>query len=143
MMLLRHALTSFHHIQHNTICEVYILIEDAILFDQCKKWAERLGLSHWSFKIRYANPGELEEWVDGQVLHRQCQEHALILIKRPDEYKALEGREQDIEEIIVHELLHVVFGLYPDISGRLQEKVFDQSVDRVARTLVRLSRGTA
>lgn len=118
-------------------------MDQAKLETLCMTWKKRLGLSHWDITIRFAESGELEEWNEGRVLHKQCQEHALILIKRSEEYNALEGREQDIEETIVHELLHLVFGLFPEASSDLEEKVFDQSLDRVARVLIRLSRGAA
>lgn len=107
----------------------------------CGKWKRRLGLSHWDITVRFSEPDELEEWVDGRVLHKQCQEQALILIKRPEECQPLEGRTQDVEQTIVHELLHVVFGLSPELSTVLEEKVFDRSLDRVARLLVALERG--
>ena len=48
----------------------------------------------------------------------------------------------DAEELIVHELLHLVFAHFPDGEpDELKTDLFDTGIDRIAKALVRLKRG--
>jgi len=105
----------------------------------CKKWASILGVSNWDIKIRYAEKEELSPGVNGNVMYVIAQEQALIRIKRMEDRETLEGFDSDEEESVVHELLHLVFAHQMPRSG-LEECVFDQAIDRMARLLVKLKR---
>ncbi len=68
-----------------------------------------------------------------------AQEQALIRIKRIEDRELIEGFGSDEEQSIVHELLHLVFAHQKPAPG-VEEAVFDQAIDRLARVLVELKR---
>lgn len=108
------------------------------LLDLCCFWAGILGLSHWTFRVRYAEKDKIPSNSDAHVVYKLCQEKALILIQKSEDSDAVEGFELDEEESLVHELLHLVFGMVN--VPRNANLCFDQAIDRVARGLVRLKR---
>jgi len=110
-----------------------------------RKWANILGLAHWDISVRWANKKDIEEmgYADADVRFRPCGERAAIRVKRKEDCDLLEGENgYDVEELIVHELLHLVFAHFPggEPDG-LKTDLFDTGIDRVARCLVKLRGG--
>ncbi|MCR5336500.1 MAG: hypothetical protein K6E42_08110 [Synergistes sp.] len=112
----------------------------------CKEWAPRLGLGHWEISIRWADEKDIEEmgpWADAHVKYKFCVERAAIRVKKEEDCKPIDASDSyDAEELIVHELLHLVFAHFPDGEpDELKTDLFDTGIDRIAKALVRLKRG--
>lgn len=99
----------------------------------CREWQSRLGLAHWRIDVRTVRGVEIDD-ACGQVDFKPDKECALIRIKSPDDYHGY--YPQDIEQTIVHELLHIVFDTVSGVDGIF----YEQAIDRTARAFVRLKR---
>ncbi len=112
-----------------------------------KEWQERLGLQDWAITLKInckqedlSNP----EWQgeNNWVSSIKC---ATIKIVSPDVHGDDRILKFDFEKTLVHELLHIKFGLL-DITDRTYESnVVDelrhQLIDDLARALVMAKRG--
>lgn len=111
-----------------------------------REWANMLGLAHWKISVRWANKEDIEEMgphADANIKYKICPEYASIRIKRKEDCTFVDESERyDAEELIVHELLHLVFAHFPDGEpDDLRTELFDTGIDRVARCLVKLKGG--
>jgi|GEM_PF-2586643 len=109
----------------------------------CEEWAPRLGLAHWEIAVRWADEKGLEKmtpWAESDVKFKPCAEKAVIRVKREGDYKQLDRSERhDVEAIVVHELLHLVFSHFPDgEDDGIKDSLFDIGIDRIAKCLVKL-----
>lgn len=93
----------------------------------CREWQVRLGLAHWRIDIQTVRGVEIDN-ARAQVDFDIDQECALIRVK--DELDHHGYFPFDAEQVIVHELLHIVV---PDTES-------EQAIDRLARVMVRLKR---
>lgn len=102
----------------------------------CREWQDRLGLAHWHIDAEIVRGAEIDDNL-GQVdvaIEREC---ALVRLKTHEDYHS--AFPYDIEQTLVHELLHIVF----DMAGVEGNEMFEQAVDRIARVLVRMKREKA
>lgn len=81
---------------------------------RCKVWQERLRLQDWDIRVVFASKAEL--FMDHHPNHAygDCERHlddlrARIRVIRPEDYSHSFGVPLDMEELLVHELLHVNF----------------------------------
>jgi hypothetical protein len=109
----------------------------------CRQWQRRLRLGLWRIKIKFARSREMTNG-DGSISWGQAQtleEHgeARVKILDPDDYKDNQGR-REIEETLVHELLHVLWQpvLRDDKPGANQAKdiAIEQAINILASLLV-------
>lgn len=102
----------------------------------CRVWQARLGLAHWQIDVYVVRGSEIEDNM-AQVMYNTESEVAMIRLKDPNDCHGLV--KQDMEESIVHELLHVLMD--PLISGKASPGIFyEQMLDRLARVLIKLGR---
>lgn len=100
-----------------------------------KYWQDRLGLSHWDITIKFCSYIELEE-AEGSCSPSPKRLLADIKVLDPKEYhKTDDDRPQDIEDTVVHELLHCLF---PELEDNVQ---IEQAIVRLSRALLREHRG--
>ena len=121
-------------------------LKDAAAKLLLNEWEERLGLQDWIITLKYNckfSDLELEDccgetnWVDAIKT-------ATIKIVSSEEYGKDRIQDFDFEQILVHELLHIKFGLLSftqqDYDGKVVAEVRHQLIDDLARALVMAKR---
>ena len=121
-------------------------MDDANIRNMLPAWKDLLGLGHWDIRARFASMKELGS-SQARVIFSLPWEKATVLVLRPEDYSSppcSEEATQDVEQSIVHELLHIVFGpIMEDSDGdTMRDTLVEQALDRVARVLVSLKRGS-
>lgn len=111
------------------------------------EWQERLGLQDWAIVLRYNCKQEdlsNENW-QGENNWETSIKCATIKIISPEVYGNDRMLKFDFEKTLVHELLHIKFGVLDIFSGSYESKVVDevrhQLIDDLARALVMAKRG--
>ena len=104
-----------------------------------KEWKERLGLQEWFITLQTnCKPEDLLPDADGDVEYVESTQCAAIKIINPDLRKdAL--RPFDLEEALVHELLHCKLSILmdgDDWEKGFQPRYLHQIVDSLARAFV-------
>jgi hypothetical protein len=109
------------------------------LQELCAEWQSRLGLAHWKMSVRFGDPNEMGSCIANES-HQPEFETALIKILKPSAYSGL--FPQDMEQSLVHELLHILVSPLEPEGGYhgTQDFLFEQTIDRLARILVALKR---
>lgn len=102
----------------------------------CLRWQRVLGLSDWDVKVSYVRAYDMEG--QGRCSATPKLRKALIAILDPQDYDPAQHWPQDVEQTLVHELLHLYFRA-GDI-GSVDELNTEQGVEATAKALVLLSR---
>ena len=110
-------------------------------------WRDRLGLRDWHIDVEACGPSDLEDaYADctPQFPKRSARIRFLVPSAREEVWE-----KYDVEETIVHELLHIVFGtvgvgLGEDYdSAKMSPMVLvEQQINALAHALVTLKRGS-
>ena len=106
---------------------------DLELKQECRKWQELLGLSHWLIDVKTVRGVEIGGNC-GQNDYSQADETSLIRIKVPEDYHGY--FEYDMEAVLVHELLHLLLDGIDDS----RDICYEQILSRLSRILVKLKR---
>ena len=106
---------------------------DLELKQECRKWQELLGLSHWLIDVKTVRGVEIGGKC-GQNDYSQADETSLIRIKAPEDYHGY--FEYDMEAVLVHELLHLLL----DVVIDSRNVSYEQVLSRLSRILVKLKR---
>ena len=122
-------------------------LNNKIVNDLLNEWEERLGLQDWIIKLKYnCKFSDLElENCCGETNWEDTIKTATIKIVSPKEYGNDRIVAFDFEQILVHELLHIKFGLLSftqqDYDGKVTAELRHQLIDDLARALVMAKRG--
>jgi hypothetical protein len=110
--------------------------DDAELEKLCREWQARLYLRDWDISIAYL-PEEKMDDAQGVCDPYPKLRRASIGILRLEDYPA-EAAPQDVEQTLVHELLHC----YPHAArpGSVAEMFEEQGIEAAAKALVALKR---
>lgn len=110
------------------------------------EWQERLGLQDWAIVLRYNckfSDLDTEDSI-GETLWSNTIKNATIRIVSKEEYGNDRTLPYDFEKTLVHELLHIKFGLIDIMNSGYESKVVDelrhQLIDDLARALVMAKR---
>ena len=101
-----------------------------------QKWQKRLSLTDWLIDLRdncLPNDFLLED-VSGECEYNLTQKSAIIRIINPTCY----GERLipfNYETILVHELLHIKFGLIDNSGNEIHDKIVHQLIEELARAL--------
>lgn len=112
-----------------------------------KEWQERLGLQDWAITLTInCKFDDLElDNASGETNWEDTIKSATIRIVSKDEYGNDRIIPYDFEQILVHELLHIKFGLLSftqqDYDGKVVAELRHQLIDDLARALVMAKRG--
>lgn len=98
----------------------------------CNEWQALLGLAHWSIDVRVVRGAEIED-NRGRTDYDPVGEAAVMRLKDPMDYQGY--FPCDLEETLVHELLHLIFD-----KTATEGDAYEQVLDRTARALVKLKR---
>lgn len=93
-----------------------------------QKWAPRLGLTDWTFTVKWIPPADDSE-ADGEVDAHEYFNKADVRISK----RALKWPAARLEHIIVHELVHVVLRDVKETTEQAVEKGRDDGVTERAR----------
>ncbi|CCF83479.1 hypothetical protein [Nitrolancea hollandica] len=101
---------------------------DRDLEDRLWYWQRKLRLQDWDIKIRFVTRKEMDG-KDGQVNYHSHIKRARIDILHPDEERPGAVEPLDIENTIVHELLHIHLSYFTEpydygSPGHLLEEQF-------------------
>lgn len=121
------------------------------LRDRLAYWQRELRLQDWRITVAIVDephefvgpPSEVAN-LSGQIQYGvAAYRHAMIRLLRPDHPTLASGAgpqwlaPHDLEQVLVHELLHLYIG---DISGRSATSAEEMAIDTIAWTLVTLDR---
>lgn len=109
------------------------------------EWQQRLGLTDWVIVLRYNSDGsDMEaENAAGETEWQNINKSAVIKIRSKEAY----GKrilKYDFERILIHELLHIKFGIL-DISNntyesQVKDEILHQLIEDLAQALVMAKR---
>ena len=103
------------------------------------EWVKRLGLEKWTIEATpNCNPSEIGDERAGESRVKHSIKHAKIKILASQFFE--EPEEYDFEKTLVHELLHVKFGLLWDNLTDLAQDVLHQTIEELATALVEAKR---
>ena len=102
----------------------------------CEEWKKILGLAHWQIEVQIVHADEINN-ARGQNDYSFVDEQSLIRIKRAEDYHGY--FPQDMEQTLVHELLHLVLDV-PSLGDDTVNVYYEQALNRIAYALVRLKR---
>jgi Zn-dependent M32 family carboxypeptidase len=113
--------------------------------EACKDWQARLSLLDWDVKVRIVRGSELSRnETMGQVDYSRAKKMAIIRLIDPIDHEENEPFPLDHEEVLVHELMHVVlawmdhYAPEPDTFERvLWDESVELTIDQTARGWVR------
>ena len=104
---------------------------------KCDEWKPVLGLENWSIRIKISRQEEIPD-LSGVVYPTDPIRQAMIKISDPvdwtDEYNVY-----DMEQTLVHEMLHIPFHSFIDFEG-IYDVLFEQNIELLACALVGLKR---
>lgn len=102
-------------------------------------WQRRLRIQDWDIEARVERMSSIGPGVFGNCARNNESRHARIRLLDPDDVDTSAiPSSHDLEETMVHELLHVVFHCASeDTESRV---AFEQAIDSTARALVGLER---
>ena len=105
------------------------------------KWKKRLGLLDWQITIDFRDARDLDGCTSKVILQKHTQ-HADMRILRQEDRQEIDPVEKDIEQDIVHELIHIrLWSIDPvDATGTL-DYCREQAVDWISKALIASDRG--
>lgn len=108
------------------------------------EWQKILSLESWDIRVCVTRRKQMPDTTcDGTNLFNQDHELAMINIVDPQDYESDLGAEQDMEETLLHELLHLVLSrCAPDENDALRMSLFEQSINRLSRAFIRIKRSS-
>lgn len=126
----------------------HILTTDQ-LQERCLYWQERLRLRDWDVVVEVVRAARLQApgtgFLDGSCDWTLSNKTAYIRILDPVDYPEDAFEPQDMEQTLVHELLHIHFapffeGLVTSETKDLEQIAKETAIEMIARALVQVSR---
>lgn len=104
-------------------------------------WQKVLRLQDWTIRVAFRHVVDMEPGNEAEVDTNFPLKRAAIAIVYPDEYRSRVGWPQEVEESLVHELLHLHLEPWQVEKGSLEYVLQEQAVESLAHALVELARG--
>ncbi|MEH2384915.1 MAG: hypothetical protein V7K14_03790 [Nostoc sp.] len=101
----------------------------------CQEWQQRLGLLDWDVSVKIVSSEEIEEDAEGRVTWVINKKTADIKLIKPEGHPFDALRPYDMEETLVHELLHLHFAPF-NIDTGLKAISQEQAINAIAKALV-------
>jgi hypothetical protein len=115
-------------------------VTQSALEAMCVRWQGKLRLLDWDVKIRFARHWEMSANRNGEVSWTVNSKTACISILDPRDYSTESKWPQDIEQVVVHELVHLHMAPFDDENGKKRNMLVEQAVDLLACALVNCDR---
>lgn len=113
---------------------------DEELKSACEEWQKRLRLQDWVVKCKISRNKDVATNSQGHCNWVIQKKMATILILDPLDYPEDTMHPQDMEQTLVHELLHLHFAPFDDESDTPKEVAIEQAIDCIAYGMVQLHR---
>ena len=108
----------------------------------CKEWQDRLRLNEWDIVVNIYRAREFyNEGCIGENTWELRKAESIIRILDPVDYPENTRFPLDMEQVLVHELLHLLFAPFEPNDKTLQHDFMEQTIDRLAKVLVDMKRG--
>lgn len=106
----------------------------------CREWQQRLRLTNWRVRIRWANYGDMD--CQGDVSYNPDHPDARIRIQPLDSKSSF---RDPLEKTIIHELLHLHHWWLSQSNGanttEVENTMLEQTIDKTAWALLELKYG--
>ncbi len=100
------------------------------------EWQKRLKLGDWNIRLIKCRANKMTENCLGEVNYELSNLTAVIHLLDEIDYPS-ELFSYDMEQVLVHELLHLVFAtVTPDDVGSLKHTLFEQSIEKMANVFI-------
>jgi hypothetical protein len=110
----------------------------------CIEWQKILSLQDWRMVVRIKRMRDMPEGMQGSVNITWTRKEAVISILDPIDYPLDCTWEQDMEQVLVHELLHLHYAEDKDVDEDDERHIaLEQGIQMTAWALVDLKRGKA
>lgn len=110
--------------------------------ESCEYWKKKLRLQDWIIKAGIYRERHMHFIGNGECEWQLKNKTATIRIIDPIDYPENLIIDQDMENTLVHELLHLHFApLYADTDDKSINDAQEQAIDCIAQALVDLLRG--
>ena len=103
------------------------------------EWQKRLRLQDWDIFVKTARQVEMQCGGQGECEWVLKRKEATIVLVDPIDYPP-ELVDQDMEETLVHELLHLHFVILQPKDGTAEDTALEQAIVCIAGALVKLKR---
>ena len=111
------------------------------LQELCKEWQDRLRLNAWDIMVNlYRSREFFNENCVGENTYEFKKQESTIRILDPVDFDPNTNFPQDMEVVLVHELLHLLFASFEPEDGTLQHDMMEQTIEQIAKVLVSLKR---
>jgi hypothetical protein len=123
------------------LSEEAIILTESALQKACALWQKRLRLQDWDVRVRVRRKAQMSAekcraCVDADLRLKE----ALIEIQDPIDYTP-KIWVNDMEQSLVHELLHLHFAPFEAEEGTAELVAQEQAIELIACALVNLARG--
>lgn len=121
-----------------------VILDEEQLREKCRYWQKILRLQDWIVRVSIKRQNEMAD-IDnlGEVIVTLPNRIARIHILDQIDYGSTSQLPQDMEQYLVHELLHI--HLYP-ITGQFEEGLLqiaeEQAIEAISRGLIELHRSS-
>lgn len=106
----------------------------------CEEWQKRLRLQDWIVKATISRSSDMKNGTQGHVNWVLQKKMATITVIDPIDYPTDSMHQQDMEQTLVHELLHLHFAPFDDEVDTPKEVAIEQATDCIAFSLINLHR---
>ena len=114
-------------------------VEKAYLDKKLTLWMQRLGLVDWVVTLTFSKPSDLRFGTLGNVHWDPDKKTAEIrVLDSPDAERLSTAELLDLENTIVHELIHLELSALPKTDASRKDEEF--AVDRLAAALLEMDR---
>ncbi|SRR5229473_2248000 len=104
-----------------------------------REWQKLLRLQDWKITAKFVNSDEIAEDRVGECNHLAEAREADINILLPSSDEVVTERDQDVENTLVHELLHCHFAPFRD-EDRAVVVQHEQAIEAITEALLVLKR---
>ncbi len=109
-----------------------------------RKWQEILRLQDWEIEVEWVTRNKLDKGSNAEETLCVNQKAATIGVIMPEHYSVWNDKPQDIEESVVHELLHIPLQKIENYARKEEELALDNAVESatnlIAAALIMLDR---
>ena len=112
-----------------------VIFTEKQLRQKCAEWQKRLRLQDWGIFVKTARQAEMQCGGQGECEWVLKRKEATIVLVDPIDYP-LELVDQDMEETLVHELLHLHFVILQPKDGTAEDTALEQAIVCIAGALV-------
>lgn len=123
-----------------------VILTEEQLQERLKYWQEKLRLQDWEIEVKIKKSWDMPENTVACVDWTLNRKIATIFVLDPDFYSPYCAGERDMEQDLVHELLHLHLAPIHDHFGN-NDKIFstfeEQAIESIASALIALDRKDA